>query len=151
LLAFHGLKLYSDFVERTSELTAIWKYPLKMVDLQTVEMPRGAIPLSVALQPSPDYKDQPSHDDVCLWALVDPTADKVERQIGILGTGHEASQGALEGSRFVGTVLQFNGRLVLHVFVAAEPSNVAEERINGSERYLDWNEPPDALESETPE
>lgn len=80
----------------------IWKFPLRILDEQTVEMPADAVLLSVAEQT----------DVVCLWAEVVPDRPTEKRRILIHGTGH-----AISGEpRFIGTVLALDGRLVLHLY-----------------------------------
>lgn len=85
----------------------IWKYPIRIVDQQVLELPVGAEPLSVAMQ----------HGDACLWALVDPQPELKKKQVTVFvrGTGHP--MGPAEGARFIGTVLMLRGDLVFHIFV----------------------------------
>jgi hypothetical protein len=82
----------------------IWKYTL-VGGYNTFDMPKGAKILSVAAQ----------DDDVCIWALVDPSAPKVSRQILALGTGHDAPDG-IEKTAYIGTAMLAGGTLVIHVF-----------------------------------
>ena len=82
-------------------MESIWKYTLEITDLQTVEMPSGAIILSV------DNQD----GSLCLWALVDTEAAKEEVCIEIIGTGNPVFSATRQ---FIGTVLM--GSLVWHVF-----------------------------------
>jgi hypothetical protein len=93
-------------------MTTIWKYPLKAVERQVVEMPKGATILSVQTQ----------HGDVCIWALVDPEAKKESRTIWIVGTGHEMPEGI--HLRYLGTTQTPGGTFVPHVFEEI----VAEQR-----------------------
>lgn len=58
-------------------MATIYKYPLKNEVLQTIKMPKGAQILHVDLQ----------RDDICLWALVDTTAEMEPRIIECFGTG----------------------------------------------------------------
>jgi hypothetical protein len=82
----------------------IWKYPLVVVDEQTVQMPAMATMLCVQLQ----------QESPCLWALVDEINPKTQRRILIRGTGHDAS--GIVGYRYIGTFQMLEGRLVFHVF-----------------------------------
>jgi len=84
----------------------IWKYPLQLTDVQLIEMPVGADILSVANQ----------HNELCLWARVNPLADvaKRNRMIAIVGTGKPAPDP--DSAEFIGTVLTHGGDLVWHVF-----------------------------------
>lgn len=86
---------------------AIWKFPLKPEDRQTIAMPAGARILSLQVQSGTP----------CIWALVDPKKPEVQHhEIVMHGTGHtfEGDPGA-----FLGTIQMFNGSLVLHVFEKA--------------------------------
>jgi hypothetical protein len=88
-------------------VVTIYKYPAPIDDEFTVEMPRGAQVLSVAIQ-----------DGIpCMWALVNPKEPLESRRFHWRGTGHPAN---LMG-RFVGTVLMHGGALVFHLFEATAP------------------------------
>lgn len=56
----------------------IFKYPLRVDDRQTVQLPKGAELLTVQVQ----------HGSPCLWALVDEAAETESRVILMYGTGH---------------------------------------------------------------
>lgn len=58
----------------------IYKFPLKITDTQTVEMPPSAKILTAQMQ----------NGNLCLWALVDaePELEKQPRVIEIIGTGN---------------------------------------------------------------
>lgn len=88
----------------------IWKFPILPTN-NKVEMPEDAEVLTAQMQGS----------TLCIWALVDPSADKVKRDIVVVATGHEISKAEdLEDSarRHVGTVQV--GDLALHVFDLGE-------------------------------
>jgi hypothetical protein len=87
-------------------MRSIHKYPLALKDIQQVEMPRDAEPLSVQLQ----------MDTICVWALVNPGAERELRTFHIVGTGNPFPiAGHLH---FLGTVqMDFPVRLVWHVFL----------------------------------
>jgi len=53
------------------------------------------------------------HNTVCLWAQVDPEADKEFRHFRVYGTGHEIPDAALT---YLGTVFIDGGHLVWHVY-----------------------------------
>lgn len=80
----------------------IWKYVLQPEI--SIEMPKGAQVLSVREQ----------GDDICLWALVDPSAEMETRSFVGFGTGHVIPNA--EALRFVDTAHLNQGRLVFHVF-----------------------------------
>lgn len=88
-------------------MKTIWKFPLSP-DKLTIEMPRGAKVLSVAVQ----------DEVICVWALVDTEAALVKRRFYVLGTGHDASAVTSQiVCLHVGIVLMDGGSLVFHVFV----------------------------------
>lgn len=89
----------------------IWKFPLQVQARQTVCMPKGAKILSYAYNRA---------SGLCLWAEVDPQqlqlAEAVNRNIFIIGTGHEVPIGAV----FLGTAFLDDGTLVLHCYEVAD-------------------------------
>ena len=89
--------------ERRDEVT-IWKYQLKMVDDQKIEMPLGSQILSVQVQ----------HGEPCMWVAVRPDQPTVSRSIRIAGTGHHLP--GWSANNFVGTFQLAGGQLVFHVF-----------------------------------
>ncbi len=84
-------------------MTTIYKYPLEITDIQSIKLPEGYEILSVQFQ----------WDQLCLWALVNPSANPILTTIEIIGTGHLMSQAHRQ---FLGTAQQFGGQLVWHVF-----------------------------------
>lgn len=92
----------------------IYKYPLKITDEQSVDMPTGAKILSVQMQGK----------TLCLWASVNPENKQSKRTICIVGTGNPfdedrnvrlgTSEGRGVGCVYLGTV-QDQG-FVWHVF-----------------------------------
>ncbi len=83
----------------------IWKYILPLADEAVIPMPKGAHVLDVQAQ----------RNEICMWALVDPGAERVDRAFAIRATG--APVGAV-GS-YVGTVQTNNEMFVWHIFEAA--------------------------------
>jgi len=63
-------------------MKTIYKYPLKITNVQQIEIPQGFNVLHVGLDP----QDQP-----CIWAAVDTTKETQMAQIVVLGTGHNAN------------------------------------------------------------
>ena len=84
----------------------IWKYVLRPTC--ALEMPKGAQILSVHAQISP------VKEDICIWALLDPTQPKETREFSVFGTGHPVPPGT--NMKFLGTAFLNNGALVFHVF-----------------------------------
>lgn len=85
-------------------MKAIWKYPLRVTDLQAIEMPKGAQVLTAQTQ----------NGSVCIWALVDPSEATEKRAFAVIGTGHPIEQA--EQLRYVSTFQIHGGSLVFHVF-----------------------------------
>lgn len=77
----------------------IFKYPLKLTDEQSIEIPRNHKILSVQIQMGV----------LCLWAAVEPEGDTVFRTFLIVGTGCDMPE---EG--YIATVQ--DGTLVWHIF-----------------------------------
>jgi hypothetical protein len=85
-------------------MITIHKYPLEIIDIQPVIIPKAFSPLSVQIQ----------NGKLCLWALVDNEAKKVTRNVYIVGTGNPAPEQA-NRSNYVGTVQ--SRPFVWHVFM----------------------------------
>jgi hypothetical protein len=79
----------------------IWKFTLQPEC--KLEMPKGAQLLSVCEHGG----------DICLWALVDPVAEKETRRFLGVGTGHDVPDVPMN---FIGTANLSGGSLVFHVF-----------------------------------
>lgn len=82
---------------------AIWKFPLKTDDVQQIEMPEGAQILCVQMQGG----------NPCIWAMVDPEAEKTKRTFEIFGPGHPVPEAT---RMYIGTYQLYNGSLVFHLF-----------------------------------
>lgn len=100
---------------------AVYRYPVRIVDEQIIDMPDGATILSVATRAgSRVLQGVGSHEEVHLWALVDPDAPLRPRRLRVAGTGHPLPEA--EGLEFLGSVQLSAGQLVFHVFEATDPS-----------------------------
>lgn len=85
----------------------IYKYTLRIVDEQVVEMPLLSRVLSAHEQ----------NGKLCLWAAVLTGDDKTEKlKVRIIGTGNPIPDGTFNDYRFLATVPMSNG-LVWHVFI----------------------------------
>ena len=71
-------------------MKTIWKFPLPNSDTVTIEMPSGAVVLTVQRQ---DYRP-------CIWAEVDTEAPMEARKFRVYGTGTPHLE---TGERYVGT------------------------------------------------
>jgi hypothetical protein len=84
-------------------MQTIWKYPLYITDIQSVLVPRGAKPLSVAMV----------RGKVCVYCLVNIYEEELESlPVAVYGTGHEHHN--ISGT-FLGTVV--DEPFVWHVFI----------------------------------
>jgi len=89
----------------TESETTVWKFPLRVDDTQTIEMPSGSEVLCV----------QNQSDTPTLWARVPNVhAPMMERKFHLIGTGHQA--GTRDLRQYIGTVQIMGGMLVFHVF-----------------------------------
>lgn len=84
--------------------STVWKFPLNITDEQTIVAPVDPRILHLGVQ-----NGQP-----CLWLLVDPTKERVEMKIRILGTGWAPADTTMW--LHLGTVFEDGGRLVWHYF-----------------------------------
>jgi predicted metal-binding membrane protein len=80
----------------------VWKFQLRIEDLQSVAMPDGAEIIGVADQ----------NDILCMWAIVDPDAAPVVRTFAIVGTGQPIPPHAV----YVHSARMRDSLLVWHVF-----------------------------------
>jgi hypothetical protein len=87
-------------------MKTIYKYPLRIDDVQGVAIPFGARILTV----------QEQKGVVTLWALVENTNTPEMWEVRIVGTGNSAPG---EGFDYVGSVQTSGGRFVWHVFARA--------------------------------
>ena len=85
----------------------IWKFGIKIVDWQRIKMPQGAKILDIQVQNS----------EVCMWALCDENAPRIDRGFAVYGTGHVVRN---EPGEYVATVQLGQGQLVFHVFDKGE-------------------------------
>lgn len=89
-------------------MKTIYKYQLQIVDHQLVQIPKKATFLSVQFQ----------ENQLCMWLIVDTERMDLEAaHISIFGTGHELPD-SVDSAKYwyLGTVQQFNGKLVWHIF-----------------------------------
>ena len=86
----------------------IWKFPIDMNDPVMVNMPVGAEILSVEEQ---DNK-------ACIWAIVDPNADREPREFKVVPTGIDIYHPRADqiDFKFIGTFKLAGGRFIGHLF-----------------------------------
>jgi hypothetical protein len=85
-------------------MKTIWKFPLALVSPYQITMPKGAEILTVQRQ----------GDAACIWAIVDPNADRERRVFEVFGTGQPMHDGIGVEREYVNTFQQ--GPYVWHVF-----------------------------------
>lgn len=86
-------------------MRTIWKYELKILDDQIVEVPFCSEFLSLHTQ----------NGKPCIWVYVDSEETKKEKwHISMFGTGHEVSG---HFAKFLGTILTHGDALVWHAFL----------------------------------
>jgi hypothetical protein len=83
-------------------VSTIYKYPLVMVDVQSIRLPRGARPLCVQLQ----------DETPCLWVEVEPHRAGHNAKVFIVGTGHGVPN---EAVKYLSTVQM--GVFVWHFYI----------------------------------
>lgn len=85
-------------------MNTIWKYELKVTDLQKIKMPITSKILTIQMQLGVP----------CLWAEVN-TEEVLEehRTIEMFGTGHEIPD---HNRTYIGTIQQANGKLIWHIY-----------------------------------
>jgi len=88
----------------------IWKFPIKSIGNDALEMPLGASVLTVQVQ----------NEIPVIWARVDPEQPKVRRRVWIAVTGGRIELPVIEDSDYIGTFQLHDGRFVGHVFLGRE-------------------------------
>ncbi|MFA6711118.1 MAG: hypothetical protein WCS33_00170 [Candidatus Caldatribacteriota bacterium] len=86
----------------------VFKYPLVMMDRNTIVLPKGSKILSVESQ----------KDDIVVYAIVDDSVStEVEEHVFLIrGTGHPADD--VDGYDFLNTVKLYGDTLIFHIFYA---------------------------------
>jgi len=87
-------------------MKTIYKYPIKLEDETTIEMPSGAEILSFGVQ-----KDIP-----CIWTLVETKRPYAGRRFRLAGTGYPIYIPEEEKLEFIGTIQMPGGDLIYHLF-----------------------------------
>lgn len=88
-------------------MKTIWKYKLKTINHQEIEVPTNTKVLSV--------KEQ--FGNIVLYVLVDTEVKKNEIiDVCVIGTGFEVNKDIVENYTFLDTVKLLDGYLMFHVF-----------------------------------
>jgi hypothetical protein len=98
-----------------------WKFEFRIKDEVEIEMPNGAQVL---------YAGSQKMDHVCLWALVNPSADKVVRKFNVVGTGHP-----IKDERLIAKYVSQN-RLTMNIWPVFE--GLVEDTFLGLRRHV-WH------------
>lgn len=80
----------------------IWKFTLKTIGSNTIQMPIGSTPISVGVQ----------GDHVVFWAEVQPANSLKDRTFLIIATGDEIPKADL---KYIGTTMMKSG-FVCHIY-----------------------------------
>lgn len=88
-------------------MRSIYKYPFALANRVSIELPKGAKILSF----------QSQGEQLCIWALVDASAEDEKRNFRIFGTGTIFDISHYE---YIGTAQQMDGALVWHLFEVKE-------------------------------
>lgn len=92
----------------------VWKYELSPDCVH--EVPAGGKVLSAAQQ----------GDDINLWILVNPEANKETRRFRVFPTGIDIEESPESELRFIQTVMLNGGNLVFHVFEEVPVKNIKD-------------------------
>ena len=82
---------------------SIWKFPVEIVEEQTIVMPEGAKIHFAAVQ----------YGVPTIWAEVDLGVPLVERKIRVYGTGWQIPG---DPGRYIGTFMMYDGHEIYHAF-----------------------------------
>jgi hypothetical protein len=96
----------------------VWKFPLLMETIQTVQMPEICRPLTVMVQ----------RGIPCIWALVAENSPAVPVKVRIFGTGHSGVPP--RRSDYLGSFQLDDGALVFHVFATGLKDLPEYEAVN---------------------
>lgn len=88
----------------------VWKYPLRVMDVQTIQVPGGAKFLKAMADPHGDF--------INLWFLLRPVNALESRTFYVYGTGHTIPDGTF--LRHLETVSMQNGTFIWHIFEAED-------------------------------
>lgn len=99
-------------------MKTVWKYELKFEPEFTLMVPLGAKVVHVAMQ----------GNTPCLWVLVDSDQEQTERQILMVGTGHE-----------VPADVEHLGSVVVTMFRFAKPQRPGEIAADVEADYYVWH------------
>ncbi len=93
--------------------TIIYKYPLAVQGIQTLEMPKDAKILTIQTQ----------RDTPCLWAEITKPYEVALKSFIIVGTGHEVNKKPNTQHNYIGTFQLNNGDLVFHCYEVCNDSD----------------------------
>ena len=91
----------------------IWRYQFDITDTVEIKMPAGAEIISV--------QTKGARSTPCMWAIVEPRANKETRTFKVFGTGHPIPDDL--ALKFLDTFQVEHLVLVFHVFELVQPIN----------------------------
>ncbi|AWN07691.1 hypothetical protein HOT31_gp020 [Microbacterium phage Hendrix] len=87
--------------------TVVWKFPIVIAeDNLSIEMPAVSVVVAVGWD---NITQGPA-----IWAMVDPTSEKIKRRFSIRGTGHDST--GLNPRNYLGMVQYPTVALVFHLW-----------------------------------
>ena len=86
-------------------MKTIWKYELRIEDIQKLEMPKESKILSVQMQ----------HSTPCIWIQCDNSNDMETRNFHTFGTGNPLPND-IDNFTYIGTYQINSGVIIFHVF-----------------------------------
>jgi hypothetical protein len=109
-------------------MLVVYKYALKPIVLNDVEMPEDSQVLHVDCQ----------SNTFCIWALVNPDKKKVVRRFLTVGTGYPLEQVYEDKLYFHGSFLMSGGAYVWHIFEVANGEAMSDDVVQILKRsYID--------------
>mgnify|MGYP001576669000 CR=1 FL=1 len=86
-------------------MRTIWKFEIPVEDHFEVQIPMASQVLTVDVQ----------HGQPCIWALVNPDAERIAYKFVLRGTGHPIEE---DLGPYIGTFQLAGGGLIFHLFHA---------------------------------
>lgn len=102
----------------------VWKFGPLYPKANTIEMPKGAKILTVGWQSVGG-----TSSGLFVWALVNPTAPKEQRRVGVLPTGFETVPDDGFAYKYLGTAHNMDNGSVWHFFEAEDATKALLESI----------------------
>jgi hypothetical protein len=95
----------------------VYKYPLNIIETQTILLPSNAIFLNIQTINSGNLIIPIEDNIVFLYALVDPNRESKLCEIQICGTGYNI---VTDIGKYIDTFKMFNETLIFHAFISSK-------------------------------